>query len=879
VSHRTLTSVLFVLLLLPAAHATAQEGVKLARPEDAPEPVLTKPPAVTRFVDAKYPPEALAAGTEADVGLIVDVDETGKVSSATVSKAAGSGFDEAALVAVRAFEFSPAEIDHKPGPVRIEYVYHFRIEKRVVRTAAPADAQGTAAVVVKGRVRERGTKLPVAGASLAFEEREAEVRADGSGAWSVADLPPGTHKVKVVAPDYRPVETTVELKPGGTTELDFFLKPLNENPYETVVHGEREKEVVARYTVSQRELSTVPGTFGDPVRVVQNLPGVARSPYVLGMLLVRGSYPNDSGIFLDGVRVPMIYHLMGGPSVVNPQMLSRIDFYPGNFGVRYGGATGGIVEVETSRDTAQAWHGAADLNLFFSGGYLEAPLSKKVSLKLAARRSYYDLVVPIFMRAMGATGTTVLPVFWDYQGRLDVSLPGEDHLSFLVLGSDDWLDVATTRNKNDFTVSTHTGFHRLLGRWEWHPTPSLTNVFAPFVGYESGRMSINDGDFDSEGLLAGVRDDLSWRVHPALELRAGVDVDLNRLTYSAYMPPIKDWHYPGEDVRGRGDSGLSIDNTGDKVKLDTTLQQVDVGTYVEAVWQPWKPLKLVPGLRFDVFLWPDHRRYSVDPRLTTRVEVGWGVTLKAGAGLFHQPPSGMMLDPNYGNPDLSLEWAEQYSFGAEKRVTDAISLDVQGFCIRRHALAGRSRGTDREGDTLSRERYSNDGWGRAYGLEVLLKHDVTRWFYGWLAYTLSRSEEALRSGDSLSPSRFDQTHILTAVASVRLGRGWEVGSRFRLVSGNPETPRLGGTFVADSQRFRPVLGERDSARHPLFHQLDLRVEKTWDFERWMLSLYLDVQNVYYARNEEFTTYDYRYRSSYGIQGIPILPTFGLKGSF
>ena len=55
----------------------------------------------------------------------------------------------------------------------------------------------------------------------------------------------------------------------------------------------------------------MPGTFGDPLRVVQNLPGVARTPFGLGALVIRGASPNDSGIYVEGHKIPLLYHFLG----------------------------------------------------------------------------------------------------------------------------------------------------------------------------------------------------------------------------------------------------------------------------------------------------------------------------------------------------------------------------------------------------------------------------------------------------------------------------------------------------------------------------------------------------------------------------------------
>ena len=102
------------------------------------------------------------------------------------------------------------------------------------------------------------------------------------------------------------------------------------------------------------------------------------------------------------------------------------------------------------------------------------------------------------------------------------------------------------------------------------------------------------------------------------------------------------------------------------------------------------------------------------------------------------------------------------------------------------------------------DHFSSVGQGRAYGLELLLRHAVTEHFYGWLAYTLSRSEIQEFPDYPLHLSQWDQTHILTVLGSYKLGRGWQIGGRFRYVTGSPYTPELGGTVDYDAGTYAPV---------------------------------------------------------------------------
>jgi len=150
-------------------------------------------------------------------------------------------------------------------------------------------------------------------------------------------------------------------------------------------------------------------------------------------------------------------------------------------------------------------------------------------------------------------------------------------------------------------------------------------------------------------------------------------------------------------------------------------------------------------------------------------------------------------------------------------------------------------------------------------------------FFGWVAYTLSRSTRHNGPGQPERLFEYDQTHVLTLLGSYDLGRGWQVGGRFRYVSGNPYTPCLGGVLQAGAGVYACQSGPLLSARLPPFHELDLRVDKTWKFEHWKLTTYLDVQNVYNRANPEGVLYNFNYTTTRYQSGLPILPSLGIRG--
>src|SRR5690606_3087044 len=129
------------------------------------------------------------------------------------------------------------------------------------------------------------------------------------------------------------------------------------DPFETVVRARTPPRVASRIQLDRRELQKMPGTFGDPIRVVENLPGLARAPLLGGALIVRGGTPLDTTVFIDGVPVPQLYHFGLFRSVLHDTMLDSIEFSPGGFSARYGTAIAGIVEIQTRELDCETWHG------------------------------------------------------------------------------------------------------------------------------------------------------------------------------------------------------------------------------------------------------------------------------------------------------------------------------------------------------------------------------------------------------------------------------------------------------------------------------------------------------------------------------------------
>jgi carboxypeptidase family protein/TonB-dependent receptor-like protein len=740
--------------------------------------------------------------------------------------------------------------------------------------AASARAEAPA---IEGVVRDE-LGAPVAGAELEL------VPSDREGASLRARTgPDGRFRVEAPAGTYALVASALSL---GSTALSVTLPapaPLvvtlraSEKSESYTVTARRARQALVERSVGVEELQRIPGTQGDALKVVQNLPGAARAPFGLGALVLRGAAPRDSKVFVDGIEVPQLFHFGGLVSVYNSDMIEAIHVYPGGFGVRYGRTDGGLVEVESRRAARDGAHGALDVNFIDATGLLQGPVSERWALAGAVRRSYIDAILAAVLPESQDTDLTLAPRYYDYQARADaVSRGGGSVWSLKAFGSDDGLEFVRQRpqvllpEERD-AFSTHTYFHRLVADWSYAASPTFSSTLTPYIGLDQVAVRFREHYVNQKRGLLGLREEVVAGPGER-QLRLGIDAlaaihrmeaTLSRLSVTGEINPDEPLDVVGSDTRALG----------------------DVAAYAELRrrWRPW--LETVAGLRASGHTATEE--LTLDPRLTVREPMGEATTLQESVGTYHQAPTEAELDPRFGNPDLDSSWALQTSAGVERRLPWRSGVEATAFSNFFFALAVPAGGRGELGPareifapqigTLGRQ--VNDGRGRSYGLELLLRRDPGGRFHGWLAYTLMRSERREHPGEPYHTFVFDQRHILTLLGTVRLGRGFEAGARFRLISGNPYAPVTDSYFNADFGDYVRVYGEPFSARLPMFHQLDLRLDKTWRFRTFAIDAYLDVQNVYYHSNPEAIIYNYDATQTGYVRGLPILPSFGVKGWF
>jgi TonB family protein len=859
--------------------------------EEAPRGEPTMPRA-RNYAPPEFPKEAEAAGLAGTVTLQLDISKEGKVLQVAVIEPAGHGFDESAVAAAKKLDFEPARrVDGTPFGARILYRYSFTQKEKVT-----APTEDPAAVVASSAPRFRATvvtsegDVPIPLATILVTGPNAFSRSGDPGAnggITLVDLPTGLVNVTISAPGYEPVTVQENLVAAETLEVKYRLSPKG-GAIEVTIRGARPPREVVKRTIDRFEISRIPGTNGDALRSIPNLPGVARPPGGSGLLIVRGSGPQDTQTFIDGTPVPLIYHFGGLSSVVPTEMLEKIDFYPGNFSAQYGRVQGGIVDVglRGPKDDGK-YHGLVNVDLIDARALAEGPIPflKGWRFLAAGRRSYVDAWLGPVLKSAGA-GVTQAPVYYDYQFVAETSPTTDSRLRVSFFGSDDNLKILLDKPSAGEpalagNIGLHTAFKRLQLKYsnDLGDGDRINAVFA--LGQDNIDFGISSLYFLLDVKTITGRLELTKKLFKGAILNAGIDMYEAFYTVNVRLPaPPAPGQAPNQPFSTRTVRESSNKGTG-----------YLPAAYVEAELAPTARLKIVPGLRVDYA--NTTKSFDASPRVNARFDLFPAypkTTLKAGLGFYAQPPQFQESLPPLGSAGLKSNRALHYALGVEQELSRQIDASVEGFYKQLDNLViGNASPT---GASLD---YTNVGRGYVIGSEVLIKykHSENDPFFGWVAYTLSRSARTDGPGQVEHLIQYDQTHILTVIGSYQLGHGWEFGARFRLTSGNLITPnvcdkssadcdpnRTGSLFHAPSGVYTPIpFAGTFSERLPLFHQLDLRIDKSWQFSKWTLSAYLDVQNVYNHANSEGLQYNFNFTTRQYVSGLPILPSLGLRGEF
>ncbi len=661
------------------------------------------------------------------------------------------------------------------------------------------------AVPLRGQVLSKGTRQPLGGAAITVDAVPAG-EADDSGRF-LLEVESGPRRVQVQHPGFEPLDLKVE---AGGEEQIFRLAPRQTGErYETVVTPPDER--AARTTLREEELTRVPGSMGDPFRVIESLPGVSQVLWPLALYTIRGANPGNTGFFLDGVRMPTLFHFALGPSVIHPFFLQEINFYPGGYPVRYGRYVSGIVAAKTAAPQVDRPHASLDVRLFDAGGIVAAPFNEgRGNIAVAGRYSYTGLLVSALQENYELG-------YWDYQVRAEHTM-GPGRLTVFAFGSGDHLGrrvlllSQTDDGVTDELQHIRLQFHRVDVRWDGRVLGGRAEV-GMLASRDESSTSITEiasRPIAMRSVTAAPRLSYGRALASWADLELGGDAEFQRYwPTSEIAPEMRQDLFQNRDVQA-------------------------LGGYLGFTFRAGSRLSLSPGIRTDVFLEQQAWAIEDSPRLTVRFRPAGDVWLKASAGRFAQMASLPVAVPGFegfGLDDYGTQTSLQGSFGVEAPLARTLSLDATAFYQRLHLTDLASLFlTDATTGPLVEVRD-----GRSYGLEVMLRRPLGQRLYGWLAYTLSKSERAIGYFRQRVPSDWDQRHIVNLVLGYRLRRGYTLGSRIHYNTGRLYPVFDLRTSLVDYRRLDP------------FFQLDLRVDKRFVFDRFVLDAYVELVNSTLSR--------------------------------
>ncbi len=544
-----------------------------------------------------------------------------------------------------------------------------------------------------------------------------------------------------------------------------------EPPLEIEVHGERRHPISTSFT--RAEARQLPGAFGDPTRTLDMMPGVSPIVSALPLFFIRGAPPGNVGFFIDGVRIPLLYHVFLGPSVVHPAMIERVDLYAAAYPANHGRFAGAIVSAKLVEPRRQL-SGEASVRLLDSGALVEAPFDGgRGSAIIGGRYSYTGLIVSAI------SGNELK--YWDYQGLVSYDLTPQSSLSLFAFGALDYVNAGAEDIGG-------TSFHRVDLRLDHDFSSNTEARLAATWGFDK---TLSDVGHVSDRMLAG-RGHVEHRADSVVTLRTGFDVAQDK--YALDIEPA----------------------ASEKIVYETlfpTRTDLALGLYAEMLIAPSDWYSVTPAVRTDVFRSLGVTRQSVDPRVTASFQAYEQVRLFQAVGLAHQTPNFVPAIPGAQVAGLSsgLQRTVHTTGGVELSGPEATSLTVAYFQNAYFDLtdpAGLNQSLDIDEDSADTR-----ATGHAYGLEFHLKRPFSRRLGGVLSYTLSRTT---RSYDRVSTlSAYDRPHVVNAAAVYALGAGWQAGARLAFASGIPGAREVPPDKIYDQSRSRP------------YARLDIKVEKRW----------------------------------------------------
>ncbi len=738
---------------------------------------------------------------------------------------------------------------------------------------------------LSGTVTETASNETLIGVTLVFPELNTGVTTNEYGFYSIT-LPEGEYQILISYLGFRDLRQTVSLKEN--TKIDFQLDEEAQELEEVVVTENVERMDIRKPQMSVNTLSVatikkIPVILGeaDIIKSILLLPGVTNAGEGASGFNVRGGAADQNLILLDEATIFNSSHLFGFFSVFNPDAIKDIKLYKGGIPARYGGRVSSVLDIFQKEGNSKEFKVNGGIGAVASRLLVEGPIKKnKAAFLVGGRASYAHLFLPLFDIDNTA-------YFYDLNTKLNYKINDKNNV---------FLSGYFGRDVFGISESFVNTYGNAVGNFRWNHLFSdklFSNLSLIYSDYYYGLKL----DFVGFNWNSGIRNfNIKYDLKHYLNDKLQVNYGLNNIYYQ---------FNPGKIEPSNANSGIIEEQLIQKYANE-------FAAYVDIEQKVTDNLSLGYGLRFSYFnrlgqdelnVYPNDNPVDFDPFVLVYREADPINVVTPGRG-------GSLASFNNFEPRISAAYTinEKSSIkGSYTRLAQYLHLlsntssptplDVwtpSGPFIKPQLLDQYAFGYFRnfkEGDyTIESEVFYKDiqnridyidganliannaieqvilnGEARAYGLEFLFRKNEGK-FQGWLAYTLSKSEQRtpgrpsvidngrsnLETGINFGQwynTPYDKTHDISIFASYDLNKKWSFNTNFVYQTGQPTNYPI-GQFEFQGLTV-PYYGLRNEQRLPSYHRVDLSAtltpkknERKKVKGEWVFSIY----NLYNRKN-------------------------------
>uniref|UniRef100_UPI00260498D0 TonB-dependent receptor plug domain-containing protein n=1 Tax=uncultured Lutibacter sp. TaxID=437739 RepID=UPI00260498D0 len=578
--------------------------------------------------------------------------------------------------------------------------------------------------------------------------------------------------------------------------------------------------------------------------------------------------PSENKFYLDGIEVPVINHFQtqgssGGPvGIINADLIRKVDFYSSAFKASRGNALSSVIEFTQKDGNPDKLNVRATLGTSDAGITIDGPLGDKTTYIASVRQSYLKFLFKLIKLPF-------LPTYNDFQFKVKHQLSNKSEFSIIGLGAIDNFKLNENVNDNVTDESTLKRNLYILSnipiQEQWNYTVGLSYKHYGEKATQQIVLSRNEWsnnakkyfdntgnstdlllDYTSKEIENKFRFENTSALKNNYKLNFGVgfeDVTYKNTTFQkiANSSGVSEVNFSSELSMLKYNLFGQLSKSYLNYKLDVSLGfRIDGVNYNSEISNPFN---------------------QISPRVSLSYELSEKLSLNASSGIYYQLPAYTIMGYRNSlnelvnkNNGLKFIEATHYVSGLEYNANSTSKISLEGFYkkynnypfSKRDQISLANLGSDF--GVIGNEEVLSISKGRAYGFELLAQKKTYNGLYYLLSYTFVKSEFQ-DSSNNYIPSSWDNRHLLTITGGKKLTKNWEIGGKFRLVGGQPYTPYdfesssiitnydVSNSGILDYSKL-------NSERFKTYHQLDIRVDKTWYWKKMSLNFYVDIQNLY-----------------------------------